>query len=300
MNSARIAVAFVSSCLFAGMMSWASACSGKSSETLRTGVVASAPSQDAQGEAAAGETGQQPDGAAPEGLDPSTAASASGQVPQELVSASNMVKTENATAALNLASPLALVLGPAALQSIYAPVFGSQPRLGSRVAWFSGAAAQERVRTNPEFAFFSPSETVDLGGTVLQGVWEPRNRGLREVDKSVVPRPALDAQYLAALRTFLGDACRNLINREANVAGFDGNLLYSGETLEAGRVAGFLRQLSGLAPGPASNVDGYVAAFPGLLPQPLPEASTDRLNALKVAYQHLCVALASDIRVITR
>lgn len=222
------------------------------------------------------------------------------QFSHSILSNAHIHDRENATTALNLAAPFALILGPEALQQVYQPVFGNTPRKGSKEVWFNANATAARVANNPHLNYFSPEEYTDLGGTLLLAVWEPRQNRYRNVDTSVKPRPELDSQYLAALRKFLGDACRNLIDAESSKSDFESNLLYSGETVDGKKLGQFLRRLSGLPEGKTSNVDAYVTAFDDLLPKPLPTDDMARKSALRVAYQHLCVALASDIRVITR
>jgi hypothetical protein len=249
-------------------------------------------------DAAAGATAaRNPDGSP---IETESATSALG-VGAELVFQSQIKQSDNASVALNLAAPVALVLGPEALEGIYRPVFGDSPRRGTQTQWFAGVAGIQRVQENPKFRFFSPTEFVNLGGTVLGTVWELRAPGLASVNSRIAHRPSLDTQYLASLRNFLGDACRNLLSKEID-SGEDAtdNLLYSGESIQASRLSLFLRALTGLPAGPTSNVDAYAAAFAALLPDPMPPPGRERDAAVRLAYQHVCVAVASDMRVITR
>jgi hypothetical protein len=255
---------------------------------------------------AAPSDGEQPGSMTSEGVNPDILTQVPGpgtgsaHFSKDLLSSSHMHQRENATTALNLAAPLAIVLGPEALQAVYEPVFGPNPRRGSTDPWFTASAYQDRSQSNPHLRFFSPQEYSSLGGTLIQPIWETRDPSFTTFIGMMKPRPELNSDYITTLRKFLGDACRNLLASEMSSTDPESNLLFSGTSLDAVKTTEFFRKLSGLPKGAASNIDLYITSFPDLLPNPLPTTNAARTNALRIAYTHLCVALASDSRVITR
>ncbi|MEN9809508.1 MAG: hypothetical protein RLZZ488_1075 [Pseudomonadota bacterium] len=185
--------------------------------------------------------------------------------------------------AMKRAAPEPVLLPPEALREVFKPVFGEQPR------------------KNPAL-FFSAAESDDLGGYRILTANNPR-AGSTQANPSMIWLRNLSADYVFTLRQFAADACEKLIDSELANAKNPDNKLVEGESPSQVRINTFLTTLLGYQEKEKlhAGVDTYHAAFEKMrTATPLPQNDADKAARLKSAYNHLCAALVTDVRVYYR
>lgn len=189
---------------------------------------------------------------------------------------------EQNTVMLRRAAPSPLLLGPTALQQIYTKAFGDKPR----------AQAQ----------FFNMEESDKLGGYrifnshVPSGTRTQHMPNMNKLDK-------LSSDYLVTLRRFSAQACDSLISREIGTPQNKDNKIVEGDIPSENKINSFLSILLGYQPTGKHHFavtkyrDAFINMRNGGVKSSVETITPERT---KSAYNHLCVALATDIRVYTR
>lgn len=191
------------------------------------------------------------------------------------------VKSESSV--LKRAAPEPILLSPDALREVYLPVFGEKPR------------------TNL-MAFFSGTESDDLGGYRVITEHNPRG-GRANTDASMVWLKNLSSDYVSTLRRFAADACGKLMTEELKDRNSRSNKLVEGVLPSAEKINSFLSALLGYQEKDKHHlgVEKYRAAFEKMMnTEPVPKTDAEKGGRLRSAYNHLCVALATDVRVYYR
>lgn len=186
--------------------------------------------------------------------------------------------------------PAPTLLGPAALEEVFRPIFGSSPR--------SRPGASPFFTANPN-AYFTPDERMKLGEIHVSG---PSSGTLVEQGTRLTAPQALEASYLKSLRSFASDACRGLVAVEMSAAPDSGVLVHS-PPAKAEKVSGFLSRLLRRPPGsePLKGAADYAAATNVALQEAGRETNNSRRQTLVTgAWTELCVALVTDPRIFIR
>lgn len=185
--------------------------------------------------------------------------------------------------------PAPTLLTPRALEEIYRPIFGAQPRWRTGITGF--------FAQNPT-AFFTPRERLDLGETHVSG---PSPGTLVDQPTQLTTPSTLQSNYLVALRTFATDACRSLLSLEMNTPE-SGSLVHT-PPVQPEKVNAFLARLVRRPAGTElfRGVSEYTAATNEALQEAGREENAQKRRALELgAWHELCVALATDPRVYIR
>ena len=186
--------------------------------------------------------------------------------------------------------PAPTLLPPRALEQVYRPIFGSQPRLR--------AGATAFFVNNPS-AYFLPQERQRLGEFHVSG---PVRGTFVEGQSLILSQQGLQASYLASLRAFASDGCKGLVEADLQAPLGTGELVHAMpvQPIKINQVLGrFLRK----APSATlfKGTDGYAAALDEALRAADKEDTEAKKSALtKDAWVELCVALATDPRVFIR
>lgn len=181
------------------------------------------------------------------------------------------------------AGPAPLLLGPEALQVVYKDVFADSLSQGSR-------------------DFFDQTQKDELGGYRILKPAEPRG-GFTPADSVMKKSTKLTADYVFALRKFTASACQTLIDKEIATATSPSNRIVEGENPSLEKISNFLGLMLGYQAKTAIHrgVQGYKDAFTTMMnSKPVPQSDAEKEDRLKAAYNHLCVALATDVRVYVR
>jgi len=182
-----------------------------------------------------------------------------------------------------ITGPTPLLMGPEALQEVYKGVF-----------------SDSLSETRP--SFFNGVERDELGGFRILQPSNPRG-GFEAADPVMKKNAKLSADYIFALRKFTAASCKVLIDKEMQELDRPSNLLVEGSSPSIGKIDQFLSQLLGYKSrvGIHPGVQNYKDAFEKMKASSAPfNNESEKLEHLKVTYNHLCVALATDVRVYVR
>lgn len=186
--------------------------------------------------------------------------------------------------------PAPTLLTPRALEEIFRPVFGNQPRWSPSVTGF--------FADNPS-AFFLPAERVVLGERHVSG---PSPGTSVEQPSNLLPLTHLKSEYLVVLRTFASDACRALVSADKALAPDLGRLVHT-PPVQAEKVNNFLSRLLRRPSNQAllRGVAEYTEVTNLALKEASQQSTSQKRNQLEFgAWHELCVALATDPRVFIR
>jgi hypothetical protein len=195
----------------------------------------------------------------------------------------------------NSRAPAPLLLQPEALKQVYSPVFGINPRKLSTQPGFVNNTAFQASN------FFNHDESLNLGKYLIQETTVSSSP--RVIPFSMKWVRQIDPDYIISLRAFAGDACKNLVNSELPNPSNAANKLVKGANLETAHVSSFLSELLGYSPasGTHDGSEEYKKAFQfAMQVDPKPSNAAETKTRQSLAYQHLCIALATDVRVFTR
>jgi len=179
--------------------------------------------------------------------------------------------------------PAPLLLGPDALHEVYKDVF-------------SDSLSEAKT------SFFENSEKDDLGGYRILNPSNPRG-GFEAADPVMKRNAKLSSDYVFALRKFSASACKVLIEKEMQTPDKPSNLIVEGGNPSIGKIDRFMTMLLGhkSKTGIHSGVQNYKDAFEKMISSaPPPKSDIERTDRISVSYNHLCVALATDVRVYVR
>jgi hypothetical protein len=199
--------------------------------------------------------------------------------PQRIVIRSSDVSAESQ----RRTGPTPLLLGPEALHEVYKGVFA------------------DRLSDTNTF-LFGPEESDELGGFRILKPSNPRG-GFEAADPVMKRTAKLTSDYVFALRKFTASACKVLIDKEIQTPDNASNLLVEGLSPSIGKIDRFMTMLLGYksATGIHRGIQSYKDAFTIMMSTATPPKNdTEKFELLKVSYNHLCVALTTDVRVYVR
>jgi len=151
-------------------------------------------------------------------------------------------------------------------------------------------------------SMFNSTERDELGGFRILKPSNPRG-GFEAADPVMKRTAKLSSDYVFALRKFTASACKVLIDKEIQAPDNSANLLVEGLNPSIGKIDKFLTTLLGYKSptGIHRGVQNYKDAFSTMTTSATPPKSeNERFELLKVSYNHLCVALTTDVRVYVR
>jgi hypothetical protein len=196
-------------------------------------------------------------------------------------------------------SPAPILLNAYALKQVFLPVFGTSPRKNSKITEFNSNVQMQNTE------FFNTTEKNSLGSELITFGMQTAGTVVRPSNMDTIT--SLTSDYIYSLRAFAGDACRNLIETEFTNGSTEANasntLVAEPAKLET-KINSFLTSLIGYKSESSAmhaGVKKYREVFLSALnSQPTPANAAEILARRKISYQHLCIALTTDVRVFTR
>lgn len=191
--------------------------------------------------------------------------------------------SDGSASAQRRTGPAPLLLGPEALQVVYKDVF-----------------ADSMAEIQPDF--FDQTQKDELGGYRILKPSNPRG-GFTAADPVMKRNTKLTSDYIFTLRKFASTACQALVDKEIVNQSNPSNLLVEGSNPTIGKIDNFLSLMLGYKSrtGIHRGIQTYKDAFAKMMSSaPVPQSDEEKSARLKASYNHLCVALATDVRVYVR
>lgn len=191
--------------------------------------------------------------------------------------------SDNSAESQRRTGPTPMLLGPEALHEVYKGVF-------------AGSVSGENG------SMFNSTEKDELGGFRILKPSNPRG-GFEAADPVMKRTAKLSSDYVFALRKFTASACKSLIDKEIQTPDNSANLIVEGYNPSIGKIDRFLTLLLGYKSptGIHRGVQNYKDAFSIMMTSATaPKSESEKFELLKISYNHLCVALTTDVRVYVR